>query len=586
MKRIIKKNKLNITRIISVILMVMPVLIGFYSCSDEVAEPSATTLNELLPEAATAGDSLTLTGSGFGDEQGTNRVLFGTTAADTYSLWSDSTIVVTIPDFSSAVDVSVEIDGVGSNVKTLSVSSSDAVELSLLAVFPTNAEAGELVTISGNLFGTSQEDSQVYFGDYPAEEYRLWSSSTIIAVVPDDAQSGGIYVNVDDNITGSLDFSINPSIDSIQPSVAHAGEVLSVIGTGFSDAPGVLQIGGVDVETYYTWTNKVIVCKVPDEASVGLNTTTVVLDASVSDTASLSILWNSITTAEGLSSNSIYDVFTDEDELWAATWGSGLNFSNDGGQSWIRFSNSNGLPSNYIRTLGKSGSAIWAGTNNGLSKSMDNGSTWTTYTTASGLGNNYIYSIAFDSASGNVWAGTNGGGLSKTDDDGNTWKTYNTVDGLGSNYIYDIYIEDDSTVWAATGGGISYSEDNGSTWTNINTSDGLSSNSCRAVFADTDAIWTATTSQLNKSTDRGNTWTHISTLDGMCGNYCLSMYVDEDSVMVGTNGYGLSKSEDGGVSWENFTTSDGLNSNVIRAVDVRQQQIYLATGIGISTAHQ
>ena len=571
-------------------IRITPVLIAalalFSACENEIASPSITYLESLLPDTAAVGSTVTLTGTGFGVEQGANRVLFGETAAASYLLWSDSAIVVTVPEIADTADIYVEIDGTASNILTFSLSEEQepADTFGLLSVFPTFGTAGEIVTLSGNCFGDTVGESRVYFGEAPAEEYKLWSESTIVAVIPDDAQDGQIHISVNSTDSSRLTFRVLPDIDTILPDKVHYGDVISIIGTGFGDIQKTLFIGDTAVETYYSWTNKVIVCRVPEQASVGPDEVYVRLDESVSAPAVLDIMWDSITAANGLNNINIYGVLADEDDIWVSTWGGGINRSSDNGQTWQVYNTAGGLPSNNIRQIELNNDDIWAATYTGLARSTDNGSSWTTYTTANGLGNNYILSLAVDSAEGRVWAGTNNGGISKTDNDGTSWTTYTTADGLSGNYIYDIYIEDDSRVWAATNAGVSFSDDAGVTWTKFTTAQGLSSNACQSVYADGDTIWVGTSDRLNKSTNGGQNWRWYSTLDGLGGNYCLNLKAADDSLWVATNGYGLSVTKDGGSTWDNFITADGLTSNTVRSVSTYMQEIFVSTSAGISRA--
>ncbi|MBI9106080.1 MAG: IPT/TIG domain-containing protein [Spirochaetales bacterium] len=570
-----------------ILLIMISALILFSACESEIAAPGIIYLESILPESAAVGNSVTLTGTGFGIEQMENRVLFGDTAAASYLLWSDSVIVVTVPDLADTVNITVEIGGIASNAMTFSLSNvEEPAVYSLLSVYPSSGLAGDTVTLSGEGFGDSIGISKVYFGKTPAKEYKLWSNNTIVAVIPDDAQNGKLHVYVNATDSNQLDFGVLPDIGSILPDEAEYGDVISIIGTGFGDIQKTVFIGDTAVKDYYSWTNKVIVCRIPEQASVGSNPVYVQLEDAVSAPVILNVLWDRITTSDGLNNNNVYGVFVDEDDLWVSTWGGGINRSSDNGQTWLAYNTANGLPSNYIRQVELKNDDIWAGTNVGLSKSTDDGSSWTTYTTTNGLGNNYILSITVDQTSGRVWAGTNNGGISKTEDDGTTWTTYTTAEGLPGNYIYEIYIENDSTVWAATNGGVSFSEDAGSTWTNFTTAQGLSGNSCQTVYADGNTIWVGTTDRLNKSTNGGLTWTRYSTLDGLGGNYCLNLEVVDDSLWVATNGYGLSLTKDGGSTWENFITTDGLTSNTVRDISVYSQEIVVATSSGVSRARR
>ena len=95
----------------------------------------------------------------------------------------------------------------------------------------------------------------------------------------------------------------------------------------------------------------------------------------------------------GYTTNVVTDIITHDSAIWFAT-DEGLNFSYDGGQSWLLYDNSNGLVSSSISALfslpSRFGQRIWAATNHqeniggvitgisdGVSYSDDSGLTWT-----------------------------------------------------------------------------------------------------------------------------------------------------------------------------------------------------------------
>ena len=80
------------------------------------------TLSSLSPTSGVVGTSVTLTGSNFGSTQGSSTVTFGSTTASVSS-WSDSSIVVTVPNTLSpgAVNVTVTVGGQTSNSQSFTV---------------------------------------------------------------------------------------------------------------------------------------------------------------------------------------------------------------------------------------------------------------------------------------------------------------------------------------------------------------------------------------------------------------------------------------------------------------------------------
>jgi ligand-binding sensor domain-containing protein len=185
------------------------------------------------------------------------------------------------------------------------------------------------------------------------------------------------------------------------------------------------------------------------------------------------------TTADGLSSNNIYDVSIDKNNvLWIATDNGITRYD---GADWSTYNTSDGLLNNDVHTIDVDlNGNIWCGYGfNGLGATFFDGGSFTHYTTADGLVNNSVKVIRIDDY-GTIWFGTDGGGVSRFD--GSIWTSYTTANGLSNNTINSIDIYD-TIVWCATNGGISKFDN--STWTKFNESNsGLLENWVWTIAAD------------------------------------------------------------------------------------------------------
>ncbi|NQU29338.1 MAG: hypothetical protein HQ525_01585, partial [Anaerolineae bacterium] len=106
-----------------------------------------------------------------------------------------------------------------------------------------------------------------------------------------------------------------------------------------------------------------------------------------------------------LSNTSIVINPQNNDQIYLATSGDGVQFSNDGCQSWQ--SNNNGLKSLFVNTLAmdpNNPNTLYAGTDGGAFISSDSGETWGEVNDGL-LGATVVYSIAVDEDS-NVYAAT------------------------------------------------------------------------------------------------------------------------------------------------------------------------------------
>ena len=170
-----------------------------------------------------------------------------------------------------------------------------------------------------------------------------------------------------------------------------------------------------------------------------------------------------------LTSTIIQDiVVTDNGDLFAASYGHGILYSNDGGQCWIRMNRNLGNLWTYAIEEGPDGTlwiGVWADGLGGVWRSVDGAKNWEFM----GLGNIQIVSIAVDPTNADViYAGANLNGqpsVYKSVDGGFTWNRLNfaypawslVVDPNNSNTIYV----------GSLGNGIYRSDNGGFSWAQV-----------------------------------------------------------------------------------------------------------------------
>ncbi|MBI5825195.1 MAG: hypothetical protein HZB18_14290 [Chloroflexi bacterium] len=218
------------------------------------------------------------------------------------------------------------------------------------------------------------------------------------------------------------------------------------------------------------------------------------------------------TTANGLGSNVVNGVFVSGSNVYAATDGStasigggggGLSISTDGGNTFTNKTTANGLCSNNVTDVFVSGGTIYvAMATSCLSISTDGGNTFTNKTAGTlGIsGGSGLYGVY---ASGlNIYVATTSG-LSISTDGGATFTNRTTANGLGGIVVSDVYASG-SSIYAATNsgyagmsGGLSISTDGGATFTNYNTANGFRDNRTYGVFVNSTTIFAATKDGLS-----------------------------------------------------------------------------------------
>ena len=83
-------------------------------------------ITDISPDWAVPGDTVTVTGTGFEDSQGSNYVKIGDVTV-TITTWSDNVIQFEVPEVSSSGNVTVSMDGMMSNAVELTVGSTDDI---------------------------------------------------------------------------------------------------------------------------------------------------------------------------------------------------------------------------------------------------------------------------------------------------------------------------------------------------------------------------------------------------------------------------------------------------------------------------
>ena len=269
--------------------------------------------------------------------------------------------------------------------------------------------------------------------------------------------------------------------------------------------------------------------------------------------------WTRYSTSEGLASNSVYNMVVDDGGyLWAATRGGLAKFD---GSSWSKYTTEDGLPSDTVYTVGLGpNGAIWAGTGQGAVRIL-NGNVQV-FTTADGLNNNNIKSIVRDTADTSiVWIATSNGLNSYKNDVWTNYSSSNTQGTLSYGAVNGIATSADGTRWFATSSGaVKY---DGQNWKSCSYSEDLKSNHIFDIAIDTDGSkWFG--SYAGASNYDGTNWKYYTQADGLKGSTVYSIFVDPNGIKwFGTSG-GVNRFD--GTTITAYTTAEGLAHNTVRAI--------------------
>jgi len=115
--------------------------------------------------------------------------------------------------------------------------------------------------------------------------------------------------------------------------------------------------------------------------------------------------------------------------VWRSTGAARFRFEN--------FTTANGLPDNHVFAVLVDGDRVWAGTRMGWAVYENHA--WKTYSTKDGLAHRAVLSLALDSRTGDVWAGTMGG-LSRISA-GRIVSYTQLTSGLSNDVVYGVSVE-------------------------------------------------------------------------------------------------------------------------------------------------
>ena len=188
----------------------------------------------LVPTNGPVGTQVQISGSGFGDTQGSSTVQIAGNVA-TISSWSDSQIVATVPTTSKSGSVVVFASGVSSNANinfTVPVPR-------VTGISPSSGQVGTVITITGS--GFESVSGTVLFNGAGTATPVSWSDTQIVVAVPSSAVSGAVTVRPANNSLSNSDFVFtmpNPTIASLLPANGPGGTQVQINGTGFGATQG------------------------------------------------------------------------------------------------------------------------------------------------------------------------------------------------------------------------------------------------------------------------------------------------------------------------------------------------------------
>ena len=259
---------------------------GLYEDSDDDYTVLAPVVDSINPEEDYAEhDDITISGSRFESSQGTSIVTFNGSEVDTYVSWSDTEVVVKVPDNATTGNVKVKV---GAN-------ESNGVSFTVLphidSLDPDGGVVGDTFDVLGTGFGTTQGTGTVTLSGVELS-VSSWGNLSITVTVAETV-SGNVIVTAGGNASNGVFFDVAPQVTGFSPTRSWIGQEVTIEGTGFGPSQGTNKVyfyDDVEVTSYISWSANQIVVDIPAGADTGPITVEVDGDDSDSDDDILIVL--------------------------------------------------------------------------------------------------------------------------------------------------------------------------------------------------------------------------------------------------------------------------------------------------------
>jgi hypothetical protein len=198
----------------------------FVSCSDDEDEEgggAALSITSLTPAKARVGETVIITGAGFGTSPSQNTVMFKSTQAnDAPALVQEATattLKVTVPASAASGSITVTVAGKSiTSPEPFTLDESQGAPV-LTSLNPTSGFVNAEITITGSSFGANKDAVDVLFGAVEATEIVAVTATTVKVKVPASLPPGAVAVKVvreGVSSTTSLTFTVNATPVSVK----------------------------------------------------------------------------------------------------------------------------------------------------------------------------------------------------------------------------------------------------------------------------------------------------------------------------------------------------------------------------------
>jgi ligand-binding sensor domain-containing protein len=308
-----------------------------------------------------------------------------------------------------------------------------------------------------------------------------------------------------------------------------------------------------------------------------------------------------ITPKDGLSSEMVYAIAVQGEEVWFGTYGGGATLYDKSKKVYKAYTTKgepmekvddgksinwkNLLSYNHVSVIVPDVDRIWFGTyfygfgGGGISYyHPQRNPPWKRFNTNDGRAKKVV-SMAVDGEW--VWVGSEKG-LSLLDKKTEGWKVfYSTQDGLSGNFVNSILNQSDS-IWMGTNAGISHFHKAKKTWKTYSQKEGLTESEIKSLVRVEPKIWAGGIGGALFEYDVvSDHWKKIEATDSLKNGGIHSIVATKEKVFIcRDNGVSIYDIPTG--QWESLTVSDGLLSNTVFCAAEDNNSIWFGTDKGAS----
>jgi ligand-binding sensor domain-containing protein len=236
--------------------------------------------------------------------------------------------------------------------------------------------------------------------------------------------------------------------------------------------------------------------------------------------------------------NDVWIILPDQDRIWFGTYfygfgGGGISYYKPSRKNPWRVFNTNQGRAKKVVSLVANQDWLWVGSEKGLSVLDKKTEKWTSFFSAKeGLAGNFVNSLLLDPDF--LWIGTNAG-INRMSLKDRSLKTYGAETGLVDVEVKSLVKVKDQ-IWAGTPRGAIFIYDPATdVWSPMQTGDSLKNEGLNSIHVLKESVWICRDNGVSVHHLPTGRWETITSSDGLLSNTVFSASEDKDGIWFGTD---------------------------------------------------